>query len=229
MSYRAVVIEDDELINRLISLNLKSNGYQVSSHLSAEDFLETGEQPPFDIMILDLRLPGMNGLELIKHIREKGLNAPILMLTVEQHLPTKIEAFDSGADDYLSKPFDMEELIARVKRIIIRSTGERVIPSDQIVIINRYKINLSTRTCESSQGQVILSEKEVRLLSYFSLHAGRTLSREDILEEVWGMDVDPTPRTIDNFVAKFRKLFEDSPESPRHFITVRNRGYRFKN
>lgn len=228
MSHKAAVIEDDELINRLISINLENNGYQTFSFFSAEEFLETMARETIDIMVLDLRLPGIDGLELVKRIRNKGLNFPILMLTVEQRTPTKVEAFDSGADDYLTKPFDMEELLARVKRMIIRSTGNRVIPSDQILTINTYKINLSARTCDSSQGPVVLSEKEAKLLSFFSLNARRTLTREDILEEVWGMDVDPTPRTVDNFVAKFRKLFEDAPESPRHFITVRNRGYRFE-
>ncbi len=228
MSYRAAVIEDDELINRLISINLESNGYQTFSFQSAEEYLEAMDREAIDILVLDLRLPGINGLELVKRIRRRGLNYPILMLTVEQRTPTKVEAFASGADDYLTKPFDMEELLARVKRMIIRSTGERVIPSDQILTINSYRINLSARTCDSSQGPAVLSEKEAKLLSFFSLHARRTLTREDILEEVWGMDVDPTPRTVDNFVAKFRKLFEESPEAPRHFITVRNRGYRFE-
>lgn len=228
MSAKAAVIEDDELINRLIALNLENSGYRVFSYQSAEAYLETMDRQAIDIMVLDLRLPGISGLDLVKRIRARGLNFPILMLTVEQRTPTKVEAFNSGADDYLTKPFDMAELLARVKRMILRSTGQRVIPSDQILTINQYKINLSARTCDSSQGAIVLSEKEAKLLSFFSQNARRTLSREDILEEVWGMDVDPTPRTVDNFVAKFRKLFEESPETPRHFITVRSLGYRFE-
>lgn len=228
MSYRAAVVEDDELISSMIRINLAKEGFEVECFSHGESLREAFKTRTFDIIILDILLPGISGLQLLQVIRESGINTPILMLTVDQRVTSKIDALNCGADDYLVKPFNVEELLARIKRLILRSTGKRVIPSSQILIINSYKINVSTHLCESAMGEVSLSEKEVKLLAYFILHSGKTLKREDILEEVWGMDVDPTPRTIDNFVAKFRKLFEDQPEKPTHFLTVRNQGYRFE-
>ncbi len=228
MKYRVAVVEDDELICQMIRLNLEKSGFEVECFGSAESLKETIETRVYDLILLDILLPGMSGLQLLQTIRDLGINTPIMMLTVEQKVESKINALNTGADDYLVKPFNVEELLARVQRLILRSTGERVIPSAQILVINRHKINLSTHLSESALGEVALSEKEIKLLSYFALNAGKTLKREDILEEVWGMDVDPTPRTIDNFVAKFRKLYEDRPEKPKHFITVRNQGYRFE-
>lgn len=228
MKHKIAVTEDDELIANMIKINLEKNDYWVTCFPSGESLLEGIKQELFDLFILDIFLPGISGLEVLKELRKEHTDAPVLMLTVHSRVQTKINALDSGADDYLVKPFNMDELLARVNALIRRSHGKRAIPSNQILVINDFKINLSTRTCESNMGEVVLSEKEVKLLSYFSQHADRTLKRADILEEVWGMDVSPTPRTIDNFILKFRKLFETDPEKPGHFISVRNQGYRFE-
>lgn len=228
MKHKIAVMEDDELIANMIKINLEKNDYRVTCFPSGESLLEGIQQELFDLFVLDIFLPGISGLEVLKELRKEHTDAPVLMLTVHSRVQTKINALDSGADDYLVKPFNMDELLARVNALIRRSHGKRTIPSSQILVINDFKINLSTRTCESNMGEVVLSEKEVKLLSYFSQHAGRTLKRADILEEVWGMDVSPTPRTIDNFILKFRKLFETNPEKPGHFISIRNQGYRFE-
>ncbi len=152
----------------------------------------------------------------------------MLILTVKSDIPARLKAFDRGADDYMIKPFNLDELLARAKSLIRRSQAKRRIPSIKILIINGHRIDTSTRICESNLGRIVLSEKEVNLLLYLSKYSNETLSRADILEEVWGMDTAPTPRTIDNFILKFRKLFEDDPEDPHHFISVRNKGYRFE-
>lgn len=236
MEYKIAVVEDDELIRNMIKINLEKHGYLVHCFPGAESLLDRISNELFDLFILDILLPGISGLEVLEKLRKRinGPNTnthahtPVLMLTVQSHVQTKIDALNSGADDYLVKPFNMEELLARVKALIRRSHGERTIPSSRVLVINNYQVNLSTRECESNTGKVVLSEKEAGLLAYFSLHAGQTLRRADILEEVWGMDVSPTLRTVDNFVLKFRKLFEENPENPRHFISVRNKGYRFE-
>jgi two-component system alkaline phosphatase synthesis response regulator PhoP len=230
MKYKIAVLEDNELIRNMVKINLEQENYQVECFTSGEDLLEYTREELFDLFILDVLLPGISGMSVLESLRENSLHerTPILMLTVQRQVQDKIRALNTGADDYIVKPFNMEELLARVNALIRRSQGKRSIPSSQVLVINGHKINLSTRACESNKGTVVLSEKEIKLLAYLSLHPGQTMRRADILEEVWGMDVSPTPRTIDNFILKFRKLFETNPENPRHFISVRNQGYRFE-
>jgi DNA-binding response OmpR family regulator len=156
-----------------------------------------------------------------------GYSTPILILTVKKDIHSKIKALESGADDYLEKPFHMKELLLRVA-VILKRAHEKIIPfATEVIVINGFKINLNTRVSESRNGLLKLSGKEIRLLSFLSDHPNLVLKRADILEEVWGMDVDPTPRTIDNFILKLRKLYEDDPRDPKHFITIRNQGYTF--
>ncbi len=227
MTYKIAVVEDDELILNMVRINLKKHDYNARCFITGEALLERVPDELFDLFILDIMLPGISGVEVLEKLREKEIHVPVLMLTAQSQVQNKINALNIGADDYLVKPFNMGELLARVNALIRRSHSERPIPSDQVLTIDGFKINLATRECRSNQGDVVLSEKEARLLAYFSEHAGQTLRRADILEDVWGMDVAPTLRTIDNFVLKFRKLFEQNPEKPVHFISVRNKGYRF--
>jgi two-component system, OmpR family, alkaline phosphatase synthesis response regulator PhoP len=230
MKYKIAVLEDNELIQNMIKLNLEKNDYCVYCFSDGETLLESASNELFDLFILDILLPGISGMEVLETLRTKNIHeqTPALMLTVRHQVRDKIDALNTGADDYLVKPFNMDELLARVNALIRRSHGKRSLPSSRSIIIEGYKINLSTRECESNNGKIVLSEKEIKLLAYFSRHPGQTLLRADILEEVWGMDVSPTPRTIDNFILKFRKLFETNPETPVHFISVRNQGYCFE-
>jgi len=227
MTYKIAIIEDDELIRDMISFNLEKNGYAVEVFSSAEMTLAQTRNTLYDLIILDLVLPGISGQTFLEKIRKRGDNTPVLMLTVKSDLATRINALDSGADDFLLKPFSMDELQARVKALIRRSLSQRRVPSSQILIINGHEIDMSTRKCSSNIGTMVLSEKETNLLRFLVRHSNETLSRADILEEVWGMDVAPTPRTVDNFIVKLRKLFEDDPENPRLFESVRGEGYRF--
>ena len=227
MIEKIAVIEDDDLIRNMIRLNLEKSGYVVLDFSSAEEALKKSEFLVYDLIVLDLVLPGKSGVEFLEEIRRKEDNTPVLMLTVKNDVATRLQAFDSGVDDYLIKPFNMDELTARVRALIRRSQGERRIPSSEILVINGFKIHTSTREAESSSGPVMLSEKEINLLIFLVENSQRALSRVDILEEVWGMDVVPTPRTIDNFILKFRRLFEDNPDDPLHFISVRGKGYKY--
>ena len=228
MKHKIAIVEDDRLIGSLIKINLEKSGCQAVLFSSAEALLQKSTREVFDLLILDFLLPGISGLHLLKKLRNKAIDIPVLMLTVRDNVQDKISALNNGADDYVVKPFHMEELLARVQALLRRSFGNRSIPASHVIFLNQYKIDLHTRECGSNRGNIVLSERETKLLSYFVLHAGKTLKRADILEEVWGMDVSPTPRTIDNFILKFRKLFEKNPENPTHFISVRNEGYRFE-
>ncbi|MBN1545648.1 MAG: response regulator transcription factor [Syntrophaceae bacterium] len=227
MHHKIAIIEDDDLIRNMVLFHLEKNGFSVCGFASAEAMMEAVGNEPFDLIILDLVLPGISGQDFLKAIRGRGNDTPVLMLTVKEDIATRVTSFNFGADDYMIKPFNMDELLARVKALIRRSLGKRRVPSSRIFVINGHRIDTSTRECSSNIGDVILSEKEMNLLLFFLKHSQETISRADILEEVWGMDVVPTPRTIDNFILKFRKLFEDNPDKPRIFVSVRSRGYRF--
>ncbi|MBN1550283.1 response regulator transcription factor [bacterium] len=225
---KILVAEDSELIRTMLRINLERHGFQVTTCESGEMMLDHMQKNRFDVVLLDIMLPGMPGDEALNILRRQNINTPVLMLTVKRDTQSKVRAFEKGADDYLSKPFDMEELIARVRALLRRSQGERSIPSRGIIYIDSFEINLETGFAETNTGPTQLTDKEVKLLAYFARNPNRNLSRNDILEEVWGLDVDPTPRTIDNFIVKFRKLFEVDAENPRHFITIRFSGYRFE-
>jgi two-component system alkaline phosphatase synthesis response regulator PhoP len=198
MKKKIAIVEDDDLIRAMIQLNLEKNGYSSSAFPSAEEAQQFSDSEFYDLIICDVLLPGISGFEFLKRLREKGDNTPVLMLTVKSDVSSRLQAFNIGTDDYLVKPFNMHELTARVKALIRRSQGERRIPA------------------------------EINLLIYLIENSHHELSRADILEEVWGMDVAPTPRTIDNFILKFRRLFEDNPDKPRHFISIRGKGYTYE-
>jgi two-component system alkaline phosphatase synthesis response regulator PhoP len=220
-----VIVEDNTMIRSSIQLNLETEGFTVYPFADAESFLRTHPAFHFDLLILDILLPGESGISLLKKVRRSNRHIPVLMLTVKKEIDIKIEALEMGADDYLVKPFHMKELILRVKALIRRTRKKNDRGTEQKLIINGYTVDIPTRTSESKRGRITLSEREIHLLEYFCINPGRDLSREDILEEVWGMDVDPTPRTVDNFVLKFRKLYETDPQHPNHFLTIRNIGY----
>ena len=226
--FKVVLVEDEALISTTVRLNLEKQGYAVTVFGDAETMLSVVHEGYCDAIVLDIMLPGMWGDAALEELRRRDINIPVLMLTAKGDTDTKVSAFEQGADDYLSKPFDMEELMVRIKALIRRSQGRRSKRSADVLVINGHEVEVETRTANTLQGEVILSEKEVNLLQLFVNNPGTVFSRADILEEVWGMDVDPTPRTVDNFILKFRKLFETSPDAPEHFITVRATGYRYE-
>ena len=227
MSGRILLIEDEELVGTMVRMNLEGAGYEVRWSRNGLEGRALAQIESFDLILLDIALPGKSGLEILEEIRRSGVGTPVMMLTARSDVPTKVEALQMGADDYLPKPFDVAELIARAHALVRRSQSEREIPTDQRVHIGPYEANFETREARTNEGSQVLSEKEAALLRLLVRARGRTLSRSDILEEVWGMDVAPTGRTVDNFILRLRRLFEPEPEQPRHIITVRGVGYRF--
>ncbi len=227
MRYKVAIIEDDDLIRGMIQINLSKNNYEIYSFSNCEDISSGISIKEYDLIVLDIVLPGISGVDFLKTLRGNQVSTPVLMISVKEDIKSKLLALDIGADDYLVKPFNMDELIARVNAIIRRNHSINKTKSN-INKIGKYSLNLFSRICESNFGEVTLSEKEILLLKFFLKNEEKILSRADILEEVWGMDSDPTPRTIDNFILKFRKLFELDPANPNHFITIRNKGYLFK-
>lgn len=227
MASRILLIEDEELVGTMVRMNLEGAGHQVTWLRDGSLAVEQALAEQYDLLLLDISLPGTDGLSVLGQLRDQGVSTPVMMLTARSDVLTKVEALEKGADDYLPKPFDVAEMIARVNALVRRSQAEREIPSDHLVQIGPHSINLETRMADSNEGQVQLSEKETALVRLLIRSRGQTLSRSDILEEVWGMDVSPTERTVDNFILRLRKLFEPEPEHPQHLLTVRGEGYRF--
>jgi two-component system, OmpR family, alkaline phosphatase synthesis response regulator PhoP len=227
MSGRILLIEDEELVGTMVRMNLESAGYEVAWSRDGIQGVEQAREGTFDTILLDIALPGQSGLEVLEVLRKENIGTPIMMLTARSDVSTKVQALEMGADDYLPKPFDVSEMIARVNALVRRSQADREIPSDQVIKFGQYQINLESREAVSNEGSMVLGEKETSIMALLVRARGKTLSRSDILEEVWGMDVSPTERTVDNFIMRLRKLFEPDPDNPRHIVTVRGTGYRF--
>jgi DNA-binding response OmpR family regulator len=225
---RALLVEDDELIGTMVELNLRHHGFEVHWARAAEPGIDEARARPFDVILMDLMLPGMDGRAAARALRRAGVGTPVLMMTVRDETRTKVAAFEDGVDDYLTKPFDMDELIARVKALIRRGHAAGEIPASARVSVGGGEVNLETLEFRDVHGRThALTEKEAQLLALLARSGGRTLSRTDILEEVWGMEVLPPERTVDNFILRLRRLIEPDPEAPAHIVTVRGRGYRY--
>lgn len=227
MAERVLVIEDEALVRDLVVLNLKHAGYTVQGEGTFATGLKALTQPGVDLAIVDVMLPGGEGFALVRQARDEGVKCPILMLTARAEVSAKVRGLDCGADDYLTKPFDVAELMARVRSLFRRSSGT-VAASAKQVHLGKLWVRFDTGLALTNEGEVTLSDKELRLMELFTRNEDKVLTRADMLEEVWGMDAFPTDRTVDNFIMRLRKLFEPNPEEPLHFVTVRGRGYLFR-
>ena len=228
MADKILVIEDEALVRDLIVLNLKHAGYQVTSVATFAEGAKALGQPDVQLAVVDVMLPGGEGFQLVRDARDAGVRCPILMLTARSEVQAKVRGLDCGADDYLTKPFDVQELLARIRSLFRRATGTVAAAPTALKLGNRYSVRFDTGRAVTSEGEVTLSDKELKLMELFSKNIDRVLARAEILEEVWGMDAFPTDRTIDNFILRLRRLFEENHENPIHFVTVRGRGYLFR-
>ena len=228
MGERILVVEDDPLVGAMVTLNLRAAGYdpaRVETFAEADARLLPGA---FALAVLDVMLPGGDGFELVRRARARGVAAPVLMLTARGEVSARVRGLDAGADDYLAKPFDVDELLARVRALLRRVAPEHPLPPPGELHLGGGWVRLDTGEARTREGTVLLSDRERRLLALFARSEGLPLSRADILEEVWGMDASPNDRTVDNFVVRLRRWFEADPERPAHFVTLRGRGYLFR-
>jgi two-component system alkaline phosphatase synthesis response regulator PhoP len=227
---RLLVVEDDIRLAQGLCRNLEMEQFKVSSVHTGEDALSEfgGPDPGFDLVILDIMLPGIDGLEVCRRLRSQGNTVPILFLTARGSDADRILGLQLGADDYLPKPFVVEELVLRVQGILRRSAWARS-PSrtGPEVRIGSSSLDFTTMQATTSDGKVPLTEREVMLVRFFSENDGRVLTRGELLERVWGYTFDTSTRTLDTFVHRLRKHFETDPRHPQHFHTVRGVGYRF--
>ena len=226
MNEKILIIEDEEDLVKGLKLNLADEGYEVDYALNGKEGLEKALNEKPDLILLDIMLPGMNGLEICKELRQKKLDIPILMLTAKGEEIDKVIGLEIGADDYISKPFSIRELLARVKAHLRRENrGGEAVPS--LVQLENVKIDFGHFKVIRKDEETDLTSLEVDVLRYLIGQDGKVVSRDDLLDKIWGYEKFPTTRTIDNHILKLRKKIELDPNHPRHILTVYGGGYRF--
>ena len=227
MNDSVLLVEDEEALRMTVGDLLRNEGYVVDYATNGDEGLEKATLLPFDLIILDVLLPHRNGFTVCRDIRQSGLITPILMLTALSQTADKVNGLKIGADDYVTKPFDMLELIARVKALLRRA------PTSSAIHGGFYQfgsILVDLRGTEATRnGETVdLSAREFQLLRYFIEHRGATLSRKELLKQVWGYSVNMFTRTVDVHVASLRQKLENDPKQPRFILTVQGVGYKFK-
>lgn len=224
-----LLVEDEENLQEALKLNLELEGYEVTCANNGAIALKKVEEEYYDLILLDVMLPEVNGFDVCETIRLNNIDTPVLMLSARSGSADRVAGLKRGADDYLTKPFNLEELLLRVEKLIEknRKLNEKTTLGDHYSF-GGNTIDFKAQTAVNSSGESIsLSKKEIMLLKLMIEYKNEVVSREKILQAVWGYQVFPTTRTIDNFILNFRKYFEKDPREPRHFHSVRGVGYKF--
>ena len=235
---RLLLVEDERHLAEGLAFNLRNSGYDVDVCATGEAALEAVENGRYDLVILDIMLPGIDGLEVARELRRSGRRLPILMLSARDRTQDAILGLDAGADDYITKPFDLDEVLARVRGALRRQVWVRAADADPegsepadgrpTLQFGHWTVDFASFVARHEDGEEQeLSAKEVGMLRLFAAHKGEVISRDRFLEEVWGLPGSLETRTVDNFVRRLRQALEDTPSNPRHILSVRGAGYRF--
>lgn len=226
MKEKILIIEDEEDLVKGLKLNLQGEGYEVEWAFDGREGLLQAQEAAPDLIILDIMLPKMNGLEVCRELRQKNIGIPIIMLTAKGEEIDKVVGLEVGADDYLTKPFSIRELLARIKALLRRANREeKSVP--KVYRFGDVEIDFATFKIRRKGEEFELTSLEVEILKHLISHQGKVVTREALLDKVWGYDKFPTTRTIDNHILKLRKKIEDDPSHPRHIFSVYGEGYRF--
>lgn len=218
------IVEDDESVRKSLVLNLELEGFQIVTAGDGEEGIKLVSDSKPDLIILDVMMPKKDGLQTCKELRNSGVSTPLILLTARSEEVDKVLGLELGADDYLAKPFGMRELVARVRALLRRtSTTEEV----DTVQFDNVVIDFKAYKAERNQIALELSAREYRLLRYLIAKSGSVVTRDELLDEVWGYNSYPSTRTVDNHIARLRQKIEDNVESPRHILTVHGVGYKF--
>ena len=229
MSARILIVEDEPALVLTLTDRLRSEGYEVESAETGDQGALRAREAPFDMILLDVALPGKSGFDVLRDLRQQRIDTPVLMLTARGQVVDRVVGLKLGADDYLVKPFEMVELLARIEALLRRGAAP-VSSSPAVTETFRFgDISIDFRKAEVTKaGQSIeLSAREFKLLRYFVEHRGAALSRDELLNEVWGYNAMPSTRTVDVHVAWLRQKIEDNPRHPQHIHTVHGLGYKF--
>lgn len=225
---RILLVEDEENLLKTIRLNLELEGYAVTPATNGIEALKEFRRSNFNLVILDVMLPEMNGFDVCEQIRKENTQMPVLFLTAKDSSSDKIQGLKLGADDYLTKPFNLEELLLRIQILVKRGSPQK--ESDKSIESYSFgdnMINFVTYEIRGINGKAEISKKEIALLKLLIERKGEVVSREEILDLVWGKDAYPSSRTIDNYILAFRKYFEKNQREPIHFHSIRGVGYKF--
>ncbi len=225
-NYRILLVEDEEKINKVVKLNLEMEGYEVVSAATGDYGLKCAQGQRFDLLLLDIMLPKISGIQICESVRLKNKEIPIIFISAKDSPADRIKGLKVGADDYLVKPFSLEELLLRVNNHIKRSKPEEQ-ESVHSYTFSGNSVDFKSFKAVGKKGEISLTQKEALLLRLLIDKSNEVLSRKQILQAVWGYDVFPATRTIDNFILSFRKNFEPDPKNPIHFLSIRGVGYKF--
>lgn len=222
-----LVIEDDISILRGLKDNLEYEGYSVLAETDGRKGLEMAREKKADLILLDIMLPGINGFEICRKLKKEKPEVPIIMITARGSEMDKVSGLDNGADDYVTKPFSIPELMARI-RAVLRRFGKSENNSPDNFQFGNIMLDFKEYRAFRNNEELSLSAKEFDIMKYFIAHIGEAVHRHDLLNEVWGFEAMPTTRTVDNFILDLRKKLEDDPANPKYIESVRGIGYRFK-
>ena len=225
MAEKILIVDDEKALLETLAYNLKHQGYDVETAEDGPSAIETARRIHPDAIILDIMLPGMDGVEALERIRSENLKLPVLILTARSSADDKVEGLKAGADDYLTKPFHLEEFLLRVRRMLDRYQWYK--PEDVLQISNT-RVDFNTLEIEDNTGKISrITPHEANLIQYITLHQDRIVTRSELLKNVWGLDPDIETRTVDTFISRIRRYLEKDPSKPEHIISIRGKGYRF--
>ena len=223
---RILIIEDEPDLLRAMSINLRAEGFVVLTASRGDTGVEEALREQPDLVLLDIMLPGMNGLDVCRELRRKGFEAPIIMLTAKAEELDRVVGLEIGADDYVTKPFGIRELLARI-RVRLRRHTSAAAQSDAKLRFGKVAIDFDRHEAERAGQRVELTAKEFDVLRMLAQHRGEIVTRDRLLEEVWGYETYPTTRTVDNHILRLRQKLEDDPSNPRHILSIYGEGYKF--
>jgi len=223
--HKILIIEDDPATLTGIDETLKEEHFDVSTVMSGQMGYEKAREGKYDLIILDIMLPEKNGIDICKDLRRDGVNTPILMLTGKKEEIDKVIGLEIGADDYVTKPFSIRELVARVKALLRRP--QEIRPEVEEYSFNNVYLNFKKQEAKKGNQHIELSVMEFKVMKYFIQREGEVIERNKLLDEVWGYENYPSTRTVDNFILNLRKKIEDDHSNPKHLLTVHGAGYKF--
>lgn len=223
--YRLLILEDDVNMRLGLKDNLVYEGYEVVLAEDGQEGWELLQKSDYDLVVLDVMMPRMSGFDVCRKMRENGIKTPVIMLTARGEEIDKVLGLELGADDYMTKPFSLRELVARIKAVLRRTDNPDEALTEPIEV-GYLRIDPKNYTATCRGESVSLSHKEFEIIKLFWDHRGQTVSREQLLNKVWGYSEFPTTRTVDNFILKLRKKVEEDPAHPRHILTVHGIGYK---
>ena len=229
--YKILIVEDEPDMRLGLKDNLEFDGYEVDSAENGKDGYEKIIKNNYDLVLMDVMMPEMSGFEVCKQIRKEGINVPVILLTAKGEEIDKVRGLEIGADDYITKPFSLRELLARVKAVLRRAPehNTQVEKKNSKIQIGLLTVDFSTFIAISKNKPVQMSHKEFELLHYLWDKRNAVVTRDDLLNKIWGYEESPTTRTVDNFIVRLRQKIEKDPERPHYIITVHGIGYKLIN